>query len=250
MARLRPAMAFIVDIRVENRNLHLLYKALFELSSDRADFVSRLFSRPRPDGLEPSTSVAEIFRRFASVRPSRETLTGNAALVREWLLVTRELPLSPSDVDSIDRAFRAFYEDGPEIQFWGSQRVDPGAIRPSYQRLMTAADATGQPRSFLGNEEAFAFVKALQARNLIVPVVGDFGGQGALQRVADYVRAHREVVHAFYGSNVAVYLNREQQRAFCTNLAALPAGPRAWFIERDAVRSLSARLKACRTDAR
>src|SRR6185503_12862409 len=37
VARLRPTMAFIVDIRRENRNLHLMYKALFELSSDRVD---------------------------------------------------------------------------------------------------------------------------------------------------------------------------------------------------------------------
>ena len=43
IARLRPAMAFIIDIRRENRNLHLLYKALFELSSDRA--IERTSSR-------------------------------------------------------------------------------------------------------------------------------------------------------------------------------------------------------------
>jgi len=37
-------MAFIIDLRSENRNQHLMYKALFELSADRAEFVSRLFS--------------------------------------------------------------------------------------------------------------------------------------------------------------------------------------------------------------
>ena len=62
IARLRPAMAFIVDIRRENRNLHLLYKALFELSGDRVDFVSRLFSRPRPAGLDVDARAStEIF---------------------------------------------------------------------------------------------------------------------------------------------------------------------------------------------
>src|SRR5438128_1295919 len=43
--RARPQLAFIVDIRRENLSLHLLYKALFDLSADRAEFVSRLFSR-------------------------------------------------------------------------------------------------------------------------------------------------------------------------------------------------------------
>src|SRR5262249_1631898 len=48
---LRPRMAFIVDVRRGNRDLHLMYKALLELSADRAEFVSRLFSKPRPEGL-------------------------------------------------------------------------------------------------------------------------------------------------------------------------------------------------------
>jgi hypothetical protein len=65
IARLRPAMAFIVDIRAGNRGLHLLYKALFEGAGDRAEFVSRLFSRRRPDGLSPETPAEELFARFA-----------------------------------------------------------------------------------------------------------------------------------------------------------------------------------------
>src|SRR6185295_2794513 len=50
----RPRMAFIVDIRRGNLHEHLLYKALFEMSADRADFLARLFSRPRPAGLSTS----------------------------------------------------------------------------------------------------------------------------------------------------------------------------------------------------
>ena len=44
IAAVRPAMAFIVDVRRGNLDLHLMYKALFELSADRIEFVSRLFS--------------------------------------------------------------------------------------------------------------------------------------------------------------------------------------------------------------
>src|SRR5712664_2034305 len=51
IAALKPAMAFIIDIRRANLDLHLMYKALFELSADRVEFVSRLFSRTRPEGL-------------------------------------------------------------------------------------------------------------------------------------------------------------------------------------------------------
>ena len=49
---LKPGMAIIFDMRRGNLHEHLLYKAMFELSNDRADFLSRLFSRARPAGLD------------------------------------------------------------------------------------------------------------------------------------------------------------------------------------------------------
>jgi len=248
IARLRPAMAFIIDIRRENRNLHLLYKALFELSSDRADFVSRLFSRLRPARLAPTASVEEIFRRYDGVASSAEEYSRNAALVHERLLTARGFPLSQSDLDSIDRAFKAFYADGPEIQFWGSRTVH--GVRPSYRQLMTAQDLIGESRSFLATEDGFSFVKDLHWRNMIVPVIGDFGGPDAIRRVGDYVRQHRDVIHAFYGSNVGVYLSTRQTRAFCKSLEALPAAPGAWFIESDSLRSLTSKLRSCPPDAK
>ena len=54
-------MVFILDIRRGNLHLHLLYKALFELSADRAEFLSRLFSRPRRDGLTADSTPDELF---------------------------------------------------------------------------------------------------------------------------------------------------------------------------------------------
>src|SRR4026209_940959 len=61
IAAIKPAMAFIVDIRRGNLDLHLMYKALFELSKDRAEFVGLLFSRPRPESLSATSSVKDIF---------------------------------------------------------------------------------------------------------------------------------------------------------------------------------------------
>jgi hypothetical protein len=246
IAGLRPRMAFIVDIRRENLNLHLLYKALFELSSDRTDFISRLFSRPCPPGLESSATIEEVFTRYDAVPPSPEQYDRTRMLIHDRLLKTRGLPLSPADVEWIDRAFKAFYDDGPEIQFWGARTVH--GIRPTYRQLMMTADFSGQRRSFLATEDGFRFVKDLQSRNLIVPVVGDFGGPSAVRRVGAYVREHADVVQVFYGSNVGVYLSNQQTRAFCGNLASLPAAPVAWFVESDSVRLLTSKLKSCKTD--
>jgi hypothetical protein len=245
IAKLRPVTAFIIDIRRENRNLHLLYKVLFEISSDRADFVSRLFSRPRPPGLHASSSARAIFDGYAAVAASPQARDATAALVRERLLQAHRWPLTDDDVASIDRAFSAFYTDGPEIQFWTNGAVKTDAPGPSYRQLMTMIDLTGQSRSFLADEASFRFVKSLQSRNLIVPVVGDFAGPAAIRRVGAYVREHGDTVRAFYGSNVGVYLTTRQTRAFCANLATLPVASDSSFIESNAVRSIASKLKSC-----
>src|SRR5678816_2709802 len=64
IAALEPKMVFIVDVRRGNLDLHLMYKALFELSADRVEFVSRLFSKRRPDGLSARSTSMDIFGAF------------------------------------------------------------------------------------------------------------------------------------------------------------------------------------------
>src|SRR5262245_59230961 len=70
MVAIRPRMAFIIDIRRGNLQEHLLYKALMEMSSDRADFLSRLFSRERPAGLGASSTVEALFAAYDKVQPT------------------------------------------------------------------------------------------------------------------------------------------------------------------------------------
>ena len=243
IARLRPSTAFIIDIRRENRSLHLLYKALFEISQDRADFVSRLFSRARPAG--PMSNARELFAKFAAQPASEELCRRTVTLVRERLVGAHRFPLSQSELDWIGQALHTFYRNGPDIHFWSSRPSAPDAVRPSYRQLVTAVDMSGQERSFLSEDEAFGFIKDLHARNKIVPVIGDFGGPAALRAIGQTVREQGDVVQAFYASNVAVYLTNRQMGAFCASLATLPVAPGAWFIESNGVRSFHSKLVNC-----
>ena len=245
IARLRPRMAFVVDIRRQNADLHLLYKALFETSSNRVEFLSRLFSRAAPSDPGWGASIDRIFDHIERAPPSSEMLAATVRSVRESLVTTHRFPLRQDDLDAISRALAAFYESGPAIHYWGSQAVERDTLRPSYRRLMTMPDMTGVKRSFLAGEDEFQLVKEMQRNNQIVPVVGDFAGAGALRRIGDYIRGHGDEVRAFYGSNVAVYLTNQQVRAFCGNLATLPAAPGAAFIESASVISMDAKLQAC-----
>jgi hypothetical protein len=244
IAGLRPAMAFIVDIRAENRALHLLYKALFESAANRADFVSRLFSRRLTGGGNPDESAAELFARLGQQRADQAFRGETLQMVRARLLEQHEFALTTEEMQAIEYAQIAFFLDGPDIHY---ARLHPSEPRgPSYRELMTATDVVGTGRSFLWSEDHFAFVKDLQARNLIVPVIGDFGSAGALRRTGDYIREHGEVVSAFYASNVEVYLNRDKTRAFCANLTLLPFNWQTWFIGSKAKRPLRLKITDCK----
>jgi hypothetical protein len=245
IAALQPDIAFIVDIRHENRLLHLIYKALFEVSADRAEFLSRLFSRTRPAGLSASSTAEELFTAVSASPPA--DAGENRSRILDRLLTTRTIPLTTEDRAWIARTLTEFQQRGPGIQYWDTTSVDVRA--PSYRELMLARDSTGVPRSFVATEAAFRINKELHTRNLIVPVVGDFAGPRALRRIGDYARQHGARVEAFYASNVGAYLNRTRAHEFCGNLATLPAAGRAAFIEANRMQSIARELLTCAADS-
>src|SRR5207248_5342781 len=101
----------------------------------------------------------------------------------------------------------------------------------TYADLMTADDGNGENRSYLANEENFAFVKDLEARNLVVPVVGDFGGPKAIRAVARYLKSVDAMVSAFYLSNVEQFLVQDGKwDIFCSSVATLPVDETSAFI--------------------
>src|SRR5207253_5642354 len=102
-------MAFIVDVRRGNTDLHLMYKALFELSSDRADFVSKLLSRPRPAGLTSKSTAFEIFGAFSTMDPSEQMLNATLASMRHQLATVHRFPLGGDDLARIEAIYRVFY---------------------------------------------------------------------------------------------------------------------------------------------
>lgn len=230
IAALKPSMAFILDIRRANLDLHLLYKALFELSADRAEFVSRLFSRPKPAGLRARSSAAEIFSAFIAADPSETFYAENLKAVQAVLTTKHGFTLTPEDTKAIQYVYNAFFSYGPGIQYSSSDGF-AGRGEPTYMDLMLATDSKGRQHGFLTSDEAFAFVKDLEARNALVPLVGDFAGPRALRGVGAYVRERGGIVNAFYVSNVEQYLRIFRTWAsFCANVRTLPTDEASTFI--------------------
>ena len=241
ISALRPRLAFILDLRRGNLHGHLLYKALFEMSATRAQFVARLFSRQPTPMPAASASVAAIFTAVDAATPSPVQFDRNLAAVLEWLTTKRHLPLTAADRDGIAYVYRALHDGGPQIGY--TLTTGRGVGSPGYAALMALTDDAGVQRSYLSSEERFQFVKALQASNAIVPVVGNFAGAKALRGIGDYLRSRGDTVSAFYLSNVEQYLRQDGiWDEFCRNVATLPLAPGATFIR--SVRGGSARGRA------
>jgi hypothetical protein len=223
-------MVFIVDIRRGNLDLQLMYKAMFELSADRAEFVSRLFARRRPAGLAMTSSAEEIFSAYRSVDKDEAYYNQTLKEMIDFLRTKHNFDLQDEDTQGIEYVYRAFTKFGPELQYSSSGSFG-GLFQPTYADLMTATDAAGQARSYLATEDNFRFMKDLESRNLLIPIVGNFAGPKAIRAVGTYLRERGATVSAFYLSNVEQYLRMDGiWEAFCANVASLPLDQSSRFI--------------------
>ena len=229
-----PRMAFIVDIRRGNFLQHLMYKAIIELSADRGEFVSRLFSKPRPAGITTSLTATELFALYQPVATSEHLYRQNAKSIRDQLTRRHGFALSPDDLDQIESIYFAFFWDGPSLRYstrpgFGGRSF--GNSFPTYEELMVQTDWDGVAHGYLASEANFRWLKGMQERNLIVPVVGDFAGPKALRAVGQYVRKHQANVSVYYVSNVEQYLFQDGLfDTFARNVATLPLDETSTFI--------------------
>jgi hypothetical protein len=232
IAALKPKIAFIPDIRRGNLHLHLMYKALFELSQDRAEFVSRLFTRPRPSELTTKSTAEEIFAAFSKVDPSGpDAYRENLRAIEEVLSQKHKFALSSEDLTGIDYVYRNFFSFGPNINYNSSRQAGGFGGFVSYADLMMSTDGHQTLRSYLATEENFAVVKELEQGNLVVPLVGNFAGPKAVRAIGGYLKDHNATVTAFYLSNVEQFLYRNGTWPdFCRNVATLPLDAKSVFI--------------------
>ena len=224
IAHLRPTLAILIDIRRDNLLLHLLFKAMFSEAATRASYLSLLTGRSEPAAARDAP-VESLVRLVDQARPLERTELGRLQARLEAVITRFGVPLSNADRATIARFHRRFVDAGLSLQFNSTGRP-PQYDYPTYRDLLLEVDGNGVQRSFLANEDDFQFVKALHARDRIVPIVGDLAGRGALTNVGRYLDATGLRVSAFYTSNVEFYLFRDgSAQTFIANLARLPRQP-------------------------
>lgn len=219
LAVVEPEIAWIIDIRRDNRTLHLVYKTAFERAPTRLAFVATLLSRKVGDGgLPESATVAEVLGAAGSLPKDDPKVLREAVVERAAAL---GLELDAHDLAHVDAIVRGFATEGLKQRYSmkGSSRT-----YPTLGELLAAGDLEGRARGFLASEASYQRVRRLQAENRVIPVVGDLAGSGAMPRIAAELSRRKLPVSLLYTSNVEQYLMESPKTwaAWVRNVGALP----------------------------
>jgi hypothetical protein len=230
IAKIRPKMAIIIDIRKDNLLQHLLFKAMFGRSRNRVEYLCTMFGKPFPKtkGWE-SRGVKELSEYIDSTASDPKLFEKTSKDIRQDIQKFG-IPLTQTDLETIGKVQRAFFSAGLDIRY-SSYHRPPRSIYPPYRELLLETDLGGQQQNYFNSEDDFQFIKKLEDQDMIVPVVGDLSGPQAMKAIGQYIAEIKERVSAFYVSNVEFYLQRQGTfDKFAENLKSLPIDNRSVII--------------------
>lgn len=230
IAKIRPKMAILIDIRRDNLLQHLLFKALFARSRNRIEYLCTYFGKPFPKtrGWE-SRGIKELVDYIDGTASDTKLFEKSLKDIRREVQKFG-IPLSQTDLDTIGKVQRAFFTAGLDIKY-SSYHRPPRSIYPPYRDLLLETDLAGQHQNYFNSEEDFQYIKKLEDQDMIIPVVGDLSGPQAVKAIGQYVTEIKDRVSAFYVSNVEYYLQRQGTfDRFVENLRSLPIDNRSVII--------------------
>ena len=232
IAKIRPSLAFILDLRRDNLLYHLFFKSLFLMAEDRWEFLSFLFSKTLPSREEriPQATVVDLVNGLRHREADWDAFSTRIEKASDLLLERYPRLLDENDRARIHSIAAKFVRDGFEIRY-----EIPGrpmlSFFPSYADLMLETDRHGEHQHYLNSESEFQFIKRMHQENRIIPVMGDFGGRKALAAIGEEIKRRELTVSVFYLSNVEFYLFRSRVfRQFVETVRALPIDRRSLFI--------------------
>ncbi|HZS04734.1 MAG TPA: hypothetical protein VFD58_07860 [Blastocatellia bacterium] len=233
IAHIKPRIAFMIDIRRDCNLQHFMFKAVFHLARNRAEYLALLFGKPLPKDLKKweQASISDLVVNYVDRTPSNPKL-----IEKNWTDIRKKiqsfnLTLNQADYDKIREIYNAFTQSGLEVRYTIRDRPS-GRFFPAFRDLLLEKDLEGRQRNYLASEESYQFLKKMQERNLIIPVTGDLSGTKALREIGKYLQETGDKVSAFYTSNVEFYLFRQDNafQRFVENVKYLPIDKRSVII--------------------
>lgn len=232
MAVIKPQIAFLVDIRAQNRMQHLMFKIMFEISETRIEFLSNLFSMPLQSetGIKipnKDSDINLIVNFLENSKQSRELFNKNLSLMISVLNNKYKFKLTDWERSNIKHVYEHFYTQ--------NLNMTNGPWRSSYPTLgeiFTDRDKSGRQLNVFNSREKYLFIRKMQLENKVIPITGDYGNNYALSKVAAYLKKHKLTVSAQYVSNAEQYIirNRSNWNNWVSNIKNMPYNDKTVFI--------------------
>jgi len=220
IAKLKPGIAFIIDIQRPVMLQHLLYKALFTMAESRVDFARLLLNRT-------GNSIDEIIDSKESKEKTEVEKTAEKIIT----LLDKDygIDLSEEDKRIIKEIYLDFYLNGAYI----TCGTGPGNV--PFKELIRQTDTSGQKGHYLWSDEDFAFLKNMSEKNLIIPLVGDFAGTKCISELGKWLKKRKLKVGIFYTSSVEYWIGERKNNfavwsIWISNLKALPWSENAVIV--------------------
>jgi hypothetical protein len=208
-----------------------MFKALFERSRNRLEYLCRWLGRPVPGDIArwDDRPIEDLLERLDGIAPDPAV----AAAEADSLITTIRrygVPLSATDTVTLRRFHAEFAAEGLELRFTSTGRR-PRYYYPTLRQLILERDLGGQRAGYLASSAAWQVVKDLEDRDRVIPVVGNLAGSGAFPAIAREVTARGARVSALYVSNVEMYIWRDGTfPQFAATAARLPRDDRSLLI--------------------
>ena len=231
IAEVKPAIAFMIDIRRDAMLQHQIFRSLFLQSRNRMEFLAGLIGA-RVNG-DLAEWTGKPIEEIVAVLDTAKRLPEELVRVSDWVMKDAQetgIELAPADLSTIRRFHLEFFQSGLDIRY--TSRGRPTRLTyPTLRQLILETDRAGSRTSYLATEERFRVVQDLQKQNRVVYVTGDLAGPSALRAVGNFVRQQGLQVSVFYTSNVEQYLFQYGSfDNFAANTLTLPFAPNGVII--------------------
>jgi hypothetical protein len=196
--------------------------------------------------LTDKSTIDEMLNAYVPADLDDALQAKNLTAIRDVLLNKHKFALSANDQAVLEHVYDVFGYYGPGLNYSSTYPPNGRGGRSGFNgadftSVMTATDPSGVQRGFLASETNYRVLRELERKNLLIPMVGDFGGPKALRAVGQYLKDHGATVTAYYTSNVEQYLfNQNSGRNgrvvnggatnFYNNVGTLPLDASSVFI--------------------
>ena len=141
IALTKPRIAFIVDVRRLAVVQHLIYKALFQLSPTRGEFLARLLSKPLRKSPVTNAGLDDLVQYFSTATVDEQFYLANLAEIRKIIKNDFQFMLTEQENQGLDYVLGEFKTNGLELAYklktGGGMR---GGMFPTFKEILTQTD--------------------------------------------------------------------------------------------------------------